>query len=258
MASSGTAALEVTGLSVAYGALRPSVVDLDLTLPQGGVVALLGANGAGKTTTISAITGVIGVLGGRVVAGSVRVGGVDVSAEGARARVRAGLAQVLEGRHVFPDLTLDENLRYGAITRRDRAGVASDLDEVYGRFPDLAHRRKHKAGLLSGGQQQMLVIGRALMARPAVLLLDEPSLGLAPIIVAQVAEIIAAIRDEGTSVLLVEQNVRLALMLSDHAYVLDHGAVVLEGPSTALRDDPRVQAAYLGGHQGEQAPRLPR
>jgi len=257
MSPNSAAALEVKDLSVAYGALRPTVKGLDLTVPRGGVVALLGANGAGKTTTISAITGVIGMLGGRVVSGSVCVDGADVSRADARSRVEAGLAQVLEGRHVFPDLTLDENLRCGAITRKDRTGVAADLEAVYERFPDLAGRRGQKAGLLSGGQQQMLVIGRALMARPTVLLLDEPSLGLAPIVVAQVGEIISGIRDEGTSVLLVEQNVRLALMLSDHAYVLENGAVAVEGPSSRLRDDPRVQAAYLGGHQGEHAPPLP-
>lgn len=257
MSSSSAPALDVKDLSVAYGALRPTLEGLSLTVPRGGVVALLGANGAGKTTTISAITGLIGLAGGRVVSGSVAVDGVDVSGDDARSRVRKGLAQVLEGRHVFPDLTLDENLRCGAITRSSRSEVAADLEAVYERFPDLSGRRGQKAGLLSGGQQQMLVIGRALMARPSVLLLDEPSLGLAPIVVAQVGEIISSIREEGTSVLLVEQNVRLALMLSDYAYVLEHGLVAVEGPSSELRDDPRIQAAYLGGHQGEKAPPIP-
>jgi branched-chain amino acid transport system ATP-binding protein len=252
MKSGSATALDVEDLSVAYGALRPTLYGLSLSVPRGGVVALLGANGAGKTTTISAITGLIGLSGGRVVSGSVAVGGVDVSADDAPSRVRKGLAQVLEGRHVFPDLTVDENLRCGAITRTDRRNVAADVEGVYARFPNLAGRRGQKAGLLSGGQQQMLVIGRALMAKPSVLLLDEPSLGLAPIVVAQVGEIIASIREEGTSVLLVEQNVRLALMLSDYAYVLEQGVVAVEGPSSQLRDDPRIQAAYLGGHQGER------
>ncbi|MFF2486185.1 ABC transporter ATP-binding protein [Microbacterium sp. NPDC058062] len=254
MSSSSAAALEVRDLTVAYGQLHPTLNNVSLTVPRGSVVALLGANGAGKTTTISAVSGLLGAAGGRIVSGSITLDGADLSGLDARARVRRGLSQVLEGRHVFPDLTLDENLLCGAITRRDRAEVAADLGRVYERFPDLAHRRTEKAGLLSGGQQQMLVIGRALMSRPAVLLLDEPSLGLAPVIVAQVGEIISRIRDEGTSVLLVEQNVRLALALSDHAYVLENGAVALDGPSATLRDDPRVQAAYLGGHQGEHVP----
>jgi branched-chain amino acid transport system ATP-binding protein len=242
-------ALEVNGLTVAYGSRSPAVRDVSLRVPTGSVVALLGANGAGKTTTIRAITGLIGLTGGRAISGSVSLHGRDLGTMDCRQRVRRGLAQVLEGRHVFANLTVDDNLRAGAITRTDRRALKRDLEEIYGRFPDLTERRQTKAGLLSGGQQQMLVIGRALLTQPSVLMLDEPSLGLAPIIVHQVGDIIRQIRTAGTSVLLVEQDVSLAFALADYVYVLDSGQIIIEGRSDELQGDPRIQAAYLGGRE---------
>jgi branched-chain amino acid transport system ATP-binding protein len=243
-------ALEVAGITVSYGSQEPVVHDVTLEVPAGKVVALLGANGAGKTTILRAITGLLGEHGGRVVSGAVRLDGRDLTREGAAARVRAGMAQVMEGRRVFAELSVDDNLRAGAITRKDRRAIAADADAVYERFPDLVGRKSDKAGYLSGGQQQMLAIGRALMTRPRVLLLDEPSLGLAPRLVEQVGEIVTEINREGTTVVVIEQNVALALKLSDLAYVLETGRVVASGPSAELAADDRVRQAYLGGHVG--------
>jgi branched-chain amino acid transport system ATP-binding protein len=243
-------ALEVSGITVGYGSQEPVVHDVTLEVPAGRVVALLGANGAGKTTILRAITGLLSEHGGRIRSGSVALDGRALQREPAAARVRAGIAQVMEGRRVFSELTLDENLRAGAITRTDRKAIAADVEAVYERFPDLAGRRSEKAGYLSGGQQQMLAIGRALMTRPKVLLLDEPSLGLAPKLVERVGEIITEINREGTTVLVIEQNVALALALSDDAYVLETGRVVASGSSEDLAADDRVRQAYLGGHVG--------
>ncbi|MBB6407162.1 ABC transporter ATP-binding protein [Arthrobacter sp. AZCC_0090] len=249
----GSGELIVEGLSVAYGAHSLAIEDVHLRVGAGETLAVLGSNGAGKTTTVRAITGVLGSHSGRIVKGSIRLNGVEIAQLSPFARVRAGIAQCMEGRRVFSELSIDDNLRAGAITRRDNAAILRDVEAVYGRFPDLAGRRKEKAGYLSGGQQQMLAIGRALMARPSVLLLDEPSLGLAPKLVEMVAETIAEIKSQGTTVLLIEQNVAMSLDLSDHAVVLETGRVVLSGPTAELRNNPRIHAAYLGGHTGAAA-----
>jgi branched-chain amino acid transport system ATP-binding protein len=243
-------ALEVEGITVGYGSQEPVVHDVSLSVPPGRVVAVLGANGAGKTTILRAITGLLGEHSGRVRTGRIVLDGRELTREPAAARVRAGMAQVMEGRRVFSELTVDENLKAGAITRKDRRAISGDADAVYERFPDLVSRKSEKAGYLSGGQQQMLAIGRALMTRPKVLLLDEPSLGLAPKLVEQVGEIVTEINKEGTTVLVIEQNVALALQLSDIAYVLETGRVVTSGPSEELAADDRVRQAYLGGHVG--------
>jgi len=243
-------ALEVSGLTVSYGSQEPVVHDVTMEVPAGRVVALLGANGAGKTTILRAVTGLLTEHSGRIRSGSIVLDGRELTREPAAARVRAGVAQVMEGRRVFSELTVDENLKAGAITRKDRRQIAADAEAVYERFPDLVDRKGEKAGYLSGGQQQMLAIGRALMTRPKVLLLDEPSLGLAPKLVERVGEIITEINREGTTVLVIEQNVALALALSDMAYVLETGRVVASGPSSRLAEDDRVRQAYLGGHVG--------
>jgi ABC-type branched-chain amino acid transport systems, ATPase component len=240
-------ALAVTGLTVAYGAHAPVLHGVDLEVGTGEVVTLLGANGAGKSTFVRAVTGLLDVHHGRVVAGEIALGGVTVTTAPSSERVKRGLAQAMEGRRVFPQLSVDENLRAGAITRK--AGeVRESLEQVYARFPELTDRRTTKAGFLSGGQQQMLAIGRALMARPTLLVLDEPSLGLAPKLIERVFEVIADIKAQGTTVLLIEQNVAMALDAADRAYVFETGRVVASGSAAELKNDERVQAAYLGGH----------
>jgi branched-chain amino acid transport system ATP-binding protein len=245
------AALEVRGLSVAYGHHAPVLHSVDLAVAPGQTFALLGANGAGKTTLLRAVTGLLAHHGGRVLEGDIRVDDVSVVRERPAARVRAGLAQSMEGRRVFGDLSVVENLQLGAHVRRGRSDIAEDLEGVFERFPELADRRKTQAGYLSGGQQQMLAIGRALMARPRVLVLDEPSLGLAPQLVARVAGIISGLADDGMTVLLIEQNVALALQLADRACVLELGRVVVAGTADELRDDDAVRSAYLGGTGAE-------
>ncbi|GAB2809906.1 ABC transporter ATP-binding protein [Streptomyces chlorus] len=243
----GPAELRIEDLTVAYGRRSPAVRGLSAVVPAGSTLALLGANGAGKTTVMRAITGLLGSHGGRVVSGSVFLDGVDVTRAAPAQRVRMGMAQTMEGRRVFAELSVEDNLRAGAWTRRGKAAVADELAAVFARFPEIADRRGDKAGYLSGGQQQMLAIGRALMARPRLLLMDEPSLGLAPKLVDRVAEIVEEISAEGTTVVLIEQNVAMGLAVSDHAIALETGSVALEGDTAMLARDDRIRAAYFGG-----------
>lgn len=240
--------LEVRGLTVRYGRSVRALTDVSLAVPDGSVVALLGSNGAGKSTLLRAVSGTLELHGGAIDEGTVRYAGVALDGKDAPAAVTAGVVQVPEGRGVFPRLTVLENLRAGTLglRRRDRARSRAAYDRVLGLFPVLAERRGQAAGLLSGGEQQMLAMGRALMASPRLLLLDEPSLGLAPMMVERIADVIRTIHAEGTSVLVVEQNAALALELSGHAYVLDVGELRLEGPSAELAESDHVHRLYLG------------
>jgi branched-chain amino acid transport system ATP-binding protein len=219
---------------------------VSLTVPARGIVALLGANGAGKTTMLRAITGLLPLHRGRITKGQVDVEGTAIVGAPAPAIVRHGVAQVMEGRRLFVELTVEENLRVGGFTRAPTAASES-LERVYALFPRLAERRKAIAGYLSGGEQQMVAIGRALMSGPRLLLLDEPSLGLAPKIVEQVREIIEQVYAQGTSVLLVEQNAAMALSVAHYGYVMEHGKIVRDGPSSELSADQDVRDFYLGG-----------
>jgi branched-chain amino acid transport system ATP-binding protein len=234
--------LEVSDIAVFYGKIA-ALTDVSLSVDQGEIVALIGANGAGKTTTLKTISGLRPLS-----AGSIRFEGNDISRMPGHKRVVAGIGQAPEGRGVFPGMTVQENLLMGAYARK--GGVAKELDEVYELFPRLAERRNQSGGTMSGGEQQMVAIGRALMAKPRVLLLDEPSMGLAPILVNQIFDIIKEINNRGTTVLLVEQNAQQALQLADRAYVLETGRVVKSAPAADLLDDPQVRAAYLGGDLG--------
>jgi branched-chain amino acid transport system ATP-binding protein len=233
--------LEVSGLEVRYGGIR-AVRGVDLAVEAGELVCLIGANGAGKSSTLRAIAGLHPAGAG---AGTVRYAGRDLAGTRAFERARAGLVLVPEGRGVFPQLTVDENLEMGAYARADRE-VDSDRERVFGLFPRLRERRNQTGGTLSGGEQQMLAIGRALMSRPKLLLLDEPSMGLAPIVVQLIFEVIHEINALGVTCLLVEQNARAALALARRAYVMESGAITLSGPAAALADDPKVVEAYLG------------
>ena len=215
--------------------------DVSMRVEQGEIVALVGANGAGKTTLLRAISGLIGVTGGSITFEGQRIDGMRPERI-----VRLGLVHVPEGRALFGPLTVMENLQMGAYTRRDRAELASSLDEVFTLFPVLAQRRNQRADTMSGGEQQMLAIGRALMARPRLLSLDEPSIGLAPNLVTAVLDAVTRIRDSGVTVLIVEQNATHALRISDRAYVLESGDIAIEGRGRDLVDDPRVRTAYLG------------
>ncbi|GAA4046379.1 ABC transporter ATP-binding protein [Arthrobacter methylotrophus] len=243
-------ALAINDLSVSYGAHAPVLHNVSLNVPDGSVVTLLGANGAGKSTLVRAATGLLDVHQARVVSGSILLYGQDVTAASASERVRKGMSQAMEGRRIFTQLSVDDNLRAGAITRRGGNQIRADLERVFDQFPELRERRSSKAGFLSGGQQQMLAIGRALMAKPRLLILDEPSLGLAPKLIERVFEVVADIKRSGTTVLLIEQNVAMALEASDLAYVFESGAVVASGPAAEVKNDERVKAAYLGGHAG--------
>jgi branched-chain amino acid transport system ATP-binding protein len=238
--------LSVRNVEVVYGSSIRVLRGVSLDVPTGKVVTLLGANGAGKTTLLRAVSGLLGVHGGRMVRGSVELDSRSIAGLATPNIVRRGLAQVMEGRRIFAELTVDENLRAGAFTRRDRAHVKDTFQHVLEMFPVLAERRRGVAGYLSGGEQQMLAMARALMAAPRVLLLDEPSLGLAPLIQQQIRDIVAAIAKEGVSVLLVEQNANLALSIAHHGYVLEHGQVVRDGPGQELLGDEEIRAAYLG------------
>jgi branched-chain amino acid transport system ATP-binding protein len=237
------ALLELDGVAVHYGRIQ-ALADVSVTVEAGEIVALIGANGAGKTTTMRAVSGLLPLSAGRVV-----FEGEDITRLRADLRVRRGICQAPEGRGVFPGLTVLENLDMGAYSRKDRrtAAYREDLDHVFELFPRLAERRDQPGGTLSGGEQQMVAIGRALMSRPRVLLLDEPSMGLAPQIIQQIFRIISSINaDRGTTVLLVEQNASQALALADRAYVLETGRVVQHGTGRQLLDDPAVRNAYLG------------
>jgi branched-chain amino acid transport system ATP-binding protein len=234
-----TAILEVRDLTVSYGAIR-ALEGISLTLSEGEIVTLIGANGAGKSTTLRAIMGLVPISGGEV-----RYRGQPTRSIPTYRLVRDGLVLVPEGRIVFANLSVAENLEMGAYARRD-GGAAADLEKVFTLFPRLKERRHQTAGTLSGGEQQMLAIGRALMSKPRVLLLDEPSLGLAPIVVHAIFEAIEEIHRSGVPVLLVEQNANAALRHSDRAYVLETGSVSLEGPSAEVAANPKVKEAYLG------------
>jgi branched-chain amino acid transport system ATP-binding protein len=231
--------LEIEGLASRYGRIE-ALHGVSLAVEAGELVALVGANGAGKTTLLRAISGVQPASGGRI-----RFAGVEITRVSPARRVRLGIAQVPEGRQVFGPLSVEDNLRLGAYAR-PRSEAARALDEVYGRFPVLAARRRQPAGTLSGGQQQMLAIGRALMARPRCLLLDEPSMGLAPLLVAEIFAAIRGLKAAGTTILLVEQNAYAALAIADRGYVMETGAIVLTESGAALLRNDRVKAAYLG------------
>ena len=231
--------LALEKVEVHYGGIR-AVKGIDLVVNPGELVALIGANGAGKTTTLRAITGLVHAHG------RILYDGEDIAGRPAHAIARRGLALVPEGRGVFPQLTIDENLAMGAYARNDRAAIAADVERVFGLFPRLKERRRQTAGTMSGGEQQMLAIGRALMSRPRLLLLDEPSMGLAPLMVEKIFEVIRLVAAEGVTMLLVEQNARLALEASDRAYVLESGLVTLSGAGSDLLHDPQVRQAYLG------------
>jgi len=232
--------LEVKGLKISYGGIN-AVKGIDLTVQEGEMVALIGANGAGKTTTLKAICGMLPLAAGRV-----RYRGEDVTGSPSYALVERGLALVPEGRQVFARLTAEENLEMGAYARRNDTGVKADLQRVYALFPRLFERRRQTAGTLSGGEQQMLAIGRALMSAPKLLLLDEPSMGLAPLMVQRIFETVKKVASEGVTVLLVEQNAKLALELSSRGYVMESGLIALAAKSAALLADPQVRQAYLG------------
>jgi branched-chain amino acid transport system ATP-binding protein len=232
--------LSLEAVEVAYGGIR-AVKGIDLEVKQGETVCLIGANGAGKTTTLRAITGLV-----RAAAGRVRYDGKDITGLRVHEIARRGLALVPEGRGIFPQLTVDENLAMGAYSRSDAPAVASDVERAFTLFPRLKERRTQVAGTLSGGEQQMLAIGRALMSRPRLLLLDEPSMGLAPLMVERIFEVIRAIAAEGVTLLLVEQNARLALEASHRGYVLESGAISLSGEARELLGDSRIRRAYLG------------
>ncbi|MCU0556090.1 MAG: ABC transporter ATP-binding protein [Desulfobacterales bacterium] len=233
--------LSLENLQVYYGAIH-AIKGISITIPKGKVVTLIGANGAGKSTVLRAISGLTKPRSGRIVYNQAEITGWPPENV-----VRQGIALAPEGRRILPHLTVFENLQLGAYSRSDKAGIAEDIDKVNGLFPRLQERAQQKGGTLSGGEQQMLAVARALMSRPQVLMLDEPSLGLAPKLVAEVFEIIRAINAQGCTVLLVEQNAFTALRIADYAYVLEVGTIVLEGEGEALLHDERVRAAYLGG-----------
>lgn len=240
------AALEVQNLEVVYHDVILVLRGVSLLLPPGDIVALLGANGAGKTTLLRAVTGMLKIHRGEITKGLVHLNGRDVTRADPAQRVKAGLAQVMEGRRIFAELTVDENLRAGAFTRRNKAEINDNFERVLGLFPVLAQRRRETAGYLSGGEQQMLAIGRALMASPQILVLDEPSLGLAPKLVEQIRDIVVEINRQGSSVLLVEQNATMALSIANHGYVLEQGRIVKDGPGQELLADRDIREFYLG------------
>jgi branched-chain amino acid transport system ATP-binding protein len=248
--------LEVRELEVQYGAVR-ALRGVSFAVDEGEVVTLIGANGAGKTTTLRAISGLVAAS-----AGSVRYGGRDLRGIPAHRLVRDGLVHVPEGRIIFGNLTVQENLDLAVWWRRDRAEVRADLDRVFRMFPRLAERRRQAGGTLSGGEQQMLAVARGLMARPRLMLLDEPSMGLAPLLVRGIFQAIREISRLGTTILLVEQNANMALSVADRAYVVQTGEIILEGPAAALRKNPEIREAYLGetlrGQGGQECPRAER
>jgi branched-chain amino acid transport system ATP-binding protein len=232
--------LEIENLHVLYAGVH-ALRGVSLKVPEGKVVALIGANGAGKSTTLRSICGLVTPQEGRIL-----FHGRDIRGVKAADRVRLGIAMVPEGRRVFTNLTVFENLVMGAYIRSDKHGIAEDFERVYTLFPVLRERRSQKALTLSGGEQQMLAVGRALMSRPSMLLMDEPSLGLAPILVSNLYKTVADIHRDGLTIMLVEQNARAALRLADYGYVLQVGSIVLEGPAHALAEDEGVKKAYIG------------
>jgi branched-chain amino acid transport system ATP-binding protein len=238
--------LDISGLSVAYGRKAVALSDASITVPKGSIVALIGANGAGKSTLIRSVSGLIGLHGGTIVGGEVRLDGKAITELPADRIVRMGMGQVPEGRLVFKNLTVAENLEVGGAIL-PRSTLKNRLDAVYDLFPRLAERRDQAAGLMSGGEQQMLALGRALAASPRILLIDELSLGLAPLIVSAIYKQLSKVRDDfGTALLVVEQNARLALRICDYAYVLERGVVIMHGTATEISSSARMREAYLG------------
>lgn len=233
--------LEVKNIDVYYGAIH-ALQNMSLTVEQGGIVTLIGANGAGKTTTLKSISGIL-----RPKNGSIIFKGVDITRVTPEKIVGMGISQVPEGRRVFPAMSVLENLEMGAYLRKNKKEIELDMENVFARFPRLKERRKQMAGTLSGGEQQMLAIGRALMARPQLLLMDEPSMGLAPLLVKEIFEIIKDINARGTTILLVEQNAHMALSVANKAYVIETGKIVLQGSAKQLLESEDVKKAYLGG-----------
>ncbi|MGI9667695.1 MAG: ABC transporter ATP-binding protein [Acidimicrobiia bacterium] len=240
--------LEVANLEVVYNDVVLVLRGLSLEVRDGQIVALLGANGAGKTTTLRAITGLLDVHEGDITKGTVEWNDERVDGRDASYIVKSGIAQVMEGRRVFAEMSVEDNLRTGATTNKDSGNVKHNYDMVMEMFPVLASRKKDTAGYLSGGEQQMLAIGRAMMANPSLLILDEPSLGLAPMLVAQIRDIIVDINKSGTSVLLIEQNANMALSIADYGYIMETGKVVMDGDPEKLLSDEDVQEFYLGLH----------
>ena len=232
--------LKVTGLKVAYGGIK-AVKGVDFEVREGELVTLIGSNGAGKTTTMKAITGTLPAA-----EGDIEYLGKSIKGKGSWDLVREGLAMVPEGRGVFTRMTITENLQMGAYIREDKPEIANDIDMVFGIFPRLKERKDQLAGTMSGGEQQMLAMGRALMSRPKVLLLDEPSMGLSPIMVDKIFEVVRDVSARGVTILLVEQNASRALGIADRGYVMESGTVTMNGPAKELLNDPRVRAAYLG------------
>lgn len=233
--------LEIKNLNVHYGVIH-ALKDVCLTVNDGEIVTLIGANGAGKTTTLRTISGLQKITSGEIILDGKQIGSLS-----APQRVSMGLSQVPEGRRIFPEMSVLENLEMGAFLRKDKDGIRKDLKSVYERFPILGDRKKQMAGTLSGGEQQMLAMGRALMSKPKILLLDEPSMGLAPLLVREIFEIIKDINKSGTTVLLVEQNASMALSIAQRGYVIETGSIVLTGTGEELIKSNEVQKAYLGG-----------
>lgn len=234
------AMLEIKDLSVYYGVIQ-ALKGISFEVNEGEVIALIGANGAGKTTTLHTITGLLSAKSGSIV-----LDGKDITKTPAHKIVKMGIAHVPEGRRIFQNLTVLDNIRLGAFTRKDKSGIADDIKMVYDLFPRLEERKTQIAGTLSGGEQQMLAMGRALMSKPRIVVMDEPSMGLSPILVSEIFDIIESIRKQGTTVLLVEQNAKKALAISDRAYVLETGKIVLSGKASDLINDESVKKAYLG------------
>lgn len=239
--------LVVENIEVVYQTYVLVLKGLSLQVRSGAVTALLGTNGAGKTTTLKAISGLLAPEDGEVTRGHISLGGVDITHMPPDRRVASGIVQVMEGRRIFQDLSVEENIKIGAYLERDARKIAARIELVYNYFPRLAERRKQVAGYLSGGEQQMLAIGRALMASPRIMMLDEPSMGLSPLLVQEVCGIVRRLnQQEGITILLVEQNASFALAVADHGYIMEDGKVVLEGSAAELRDNEEVQEFYLG------------
>jgi branched-chain amino acid transport system ATP-binding protein len=242
--------LTIKSLEVVYEDVIRVLDGISIEVPDGQIVALLGANGAGKTTVLRAVTGLLDVHRGEITKGEITFEGSRIDGLSPEAIVKSGIGQVMEGRRVFAELTVEENLRAGAYTNPRR--VSDNFDRVFSLFPRLLERRKGLAGYLSGGEQQMLAIGRALMSEPKLLLLDEPSLGLAPLLVQQIRDLIVEINQQGTSVLLVEQNANMALQIATHGYILENGRIVMDKAASALLQDEDVQEFYLGIKAGQE------
>ncbi|MGI9215538.1 MAG: ABC transporter ATP-binding protein [Hydrogenophaga sp.] len=232
--------LKVSGLKVSYGGIK-AVKGIDMEVREGELITLIGSNGAGKTTTMKAITGSLGVE-----AGNIEYLGQAIKGQGAWDLVKQGLAMVPEGRGIFTRMTITENLQMGAYIRSDKAGIANDIERMFGIFPRLKERKDQLAGTMSGGEQQMLAMARALMSQPKVLLLDEPSMGLSPIMVDKIFEVVRDVSAQGVTILLVEQNAQRALQIADRGYVMDSGLITMTGPGKELLTDPKVREAYLG------------